>query len=194
MEENEILLHICCGPCSLYCIDHLREKYPGINIHGLYANPNIHPYDEFIRRKESTEAACRYKNIDVSFLDDFDQESWENFCTSDGSEQIQGEPHPERCLMCYERRMELTARECSKRGMKYFTSTLFVSPYQNHEMLRNVCMEKAGKYNIEFIYEDFRVGFRKGQQEAREIGLYRQKYCGCIRSLRPGKGGKENGK
>ena len=33
---------------------------------------------------------------------------------------------------------------------------------------------------LEFIYRDFRVGYREGQTKARELGLYMQKYCGCI--------------
>ena len=57
---------------------------------------------------------------------------------------------------------------------------LFVSPYQKHEELKKVCEELAERYNIKFLYIDFRVGFRAGQAKARELGLYMQKYCGCI--------------
>lgn len=179
---TDILLHICCGPCSLFCIDDLKSAFPGTGIHGLYANPNIHPYDEFLRRMESTRQACEYKGIEVDFLPDFDQEKWEYFTRSDGLPQKQRKPDSERCAMCYDVRMELTAKYASEHGYKAFTSTLFVSPYQNHELLKAVCEEKADKYGLTFVYRDFRVGFRQGQQEAIDIGLYRQKYCGCIRS------------
>ena len=56
----------------------------------------------------------------------------------------------------------------------------FTSPYQNHKALIEVANEMAEKYGIEFLYRDFRIGFRKGQAKARELGLYMQKYCGCI--------------
>jgi len=65
-------------------------------------------------------------------------------------------------------------------GYDAFTTTLLVSPYQNHELLIEVAEEMARKYNIEFLYRDFRPGFREGQAEARELGLYMQKYCGCV--------------
>jgi predicted adenine nucleotide alpha hydrolase (AANH) superfamily ATPase len=67
-----------------------------------------------------------------------------------------------------------------KRGYDAFSTTLLVSPYQNHEKLKELSNELGKKYNIEFLYRDFRVGFRDGQAKARELGLYMQKYCGCI--------------
>lgn len=170
---GKILLHICCGPCSLYCIDDLRARYPESEIAGLYANPNIHPYEEFLRRQESTRMACAYKDIPVVFLPDYDQEKWEAYEEGD----------PACCEMCYRTRMEMTAAYAKEHGFQAFTSTLFVSPYQNHELMAEICREMAEKYGVTYLHCDFRPGFRKGQQEAREIGLYRQKYCGCIRSL-----------
>ena len=188
-EKNteRILMHICCGPCSLYCIDEMRRVYPESSLNGLFANPNIHPYDEFLRRAESTAKAADHKGIDVDFLPYFDREMWENFRRTDGGIQVQGEPDKERCGMCYRVRMNITADYAVSHGYDAFTSTLFVSPYQDHGLLKAVCEEIAREKGIRFAYVDFRPGFRKGQQEAREIGLYRQKYCGCIRSLRPPK-------
>jgi len=65
-------------------------------------------------------------------------------------------------------------------GYNAFSTTLLISPYQNHEELKKIDEELAKKYEIEFFYRDFRVGFREGQTKARELGLYMQKYCGCI--------------
>ena len=65
-------------------------------------------------------------------------------------------------------------------GFDAFTTTLLVSPYQNHELLIQVAEEMAEKYGVKFLYRDFRPGFREGQAEARELGLYMQKYCGCV--------------
>ena len=88
---------------------------------------------------------------------------------------------PERCVKyCYRARMTQTALEAKRRGFETFSTTLLVSPYQKHEELKRVCEEAAELVGVEFLYRDFRVGFREGQQKARELGLYMQKYCGCI--------------
>ncbi len=169
--EN-VLLHICCGPCSLYCIDDLKENFR-YNITGYFFNPNIHPYDELIRRKGSTEKACSNKNIPLIIDEDYDIQkwkAWKNSCA-------------ERCAMCYTVRAEQTAKKAASLGFEYFTSTLFVSPYQNHDLMKQIFIEAGNKYKVEFLYRDFREGFRQGQQQARELGIYRQKYCGCIKSF-----------
>lgn len=171
----KLLLHICCGPCSLYVIDNLREylAYEEHTITGIYANPNIHPYDEFIRRKESTAAACSYKDIPFIVLDDFDMEKWENFS---------GE-REKRCEMCYTIRLNRVCNYAKENGFTHFTTTLLVSPYQDHMMIKAIGEKLAKENDIEFLFRDFSVGFREGQKQARDIGLYRQKYCGCIKSL-----------
>ena len=81
---------------------------------------------------------------------------------------------------CYRVRMEETARYAKENGFDSFTTTLLVSPYQKHEEIKAVCREMEEKYGVAFLYRDFRVGFREGQAKARELGLYMQKYCGCI--------------
>lgn len=182
--EESVLMHICCGPCSLFCIDEFRRLFPKARLTGLFANPNIHPYEEFIRRAESTAIAAEYKHIDVEYIPYYDRKKWGYFSRSDGAMQPAGEPDDERCSMCYRTRMELTAAYAKEHGYAAMTSTLFVSPYQNHELLKKICAEAAAEQGLDFVYIDFRTGFRKGQAEAREIGLYRQKYCGCIRSQR----------
>ena len=86
-----------------------------------------------------------------------------------------------RCVnYCYPTRIGATVRYAKEHGFDAFTTTLLASPYQKHEELKGVCELLAKEYGIEFIYRDFRVGFREGQAKAREAGMYMQKYCGCI--------------
>ena len=73
-----------------------------------------------------------------------------------------------------------TARQAAEGGFDSFTSSLFISPYQKHELMREVAERAATEYGVQFLYRDFRPGFRAGQQEARELGFYMQKYCGCV--------------
>ena len=86
-----------------------------------------------------------------------------------------------RCVnYCYKVRLEQTAKYAKENGYDSFSTTLLVSPYQKHEELKKIGEKLAKKYGLQFVYRDFRVGFREGQKKARELGLYMQKYCGCI--------------
>lgn len=85
-----------------------------------------------------------------------------------------------RCVKCYSMRMLETARYAAENGFSQFTSTLFISPYQNHELLRETARQAGEYYGVEFLYRDFRPYFKQGQNEARQLGLYMQKYCGCV--------------
>ena len=70
--------------------------------------------------------------------------------------------------------------QAAEGGFDSFTSSLFISPYQNHELMREVAERAAAEYGVEFLYRDFRPYFRAGQERARELGFYIQKYCGCV--------------
>lgn len=167
----KLLMHMCCGPCSVYPVQVLEEE--GISFEGLFYNPNIHPIDEFLRRRANVEDLARKKGFNVFYMDGFMQEEWEKF---QGSEEM-------RCSMCYSIRMDKTAAFAREKGFDAYTTSLLVSPYQKHDLIRELGEKFARKHGVEFFYRDFRPGFRQGQQGAREIGLYRQKYCGCIASF-----------
>ncbi|PYG88846.1 hypothetical protein LY28_01207 [Ruminiclostridium sufflavum DSM 19573] len=167
----KLLLHMCCGPCSTYPVQELlKEKFA---IEGYYYNPNIHPIEEHTRRKENVEKLSCLTDIPVVYDDDFRQDEWE--AMKDTGEA--------RCHRCYSLRLEKTAGYAAENGYGAFTTTLLVSPYQKHALIKELGMFYAEKYGVEFVYRDFRPGFRQGQQMAKDMGLYRQKYCGCILSL-----------
>lgn len=159
---------MCCGPCSVYPVSVLQEE--GVELAGLYYNPNIHPIDEFRRRKENVEKLAHLKDIPVTVSDEFMQEKWEKF---DG-------PELQRCTMCYSVRLDRAAAFAKENGFDAFTTSLLVSPYQKHELIKELGEKYAAKHGVEFYYRDFRPGFRQGQQQAKDMGLYRQKFCGCI--------------
>jgi len=85
-----------------------------------------------------------------------------------------------RCDICYKMRLEAAADACREAGMSIFSTTLLVSPYQRHERIREIGEAAAAVRGLHFYYQDFRSGFRRGQAKAREMGLYRQNYCGCL--------------
>ena len=166
----KLLMHTCCAPCSVYCIDRLRKE--GIEPTVYWYNPNIHPYKEYEARRDCLKEYTKSVNVNAIFEEDYGlKEFCKNVIDDLGN----------RCVnYCYRVRLEKTVQFAKQNGYDTFTSTLFVSPYQKHEELKKVCEELAERYNIKFLYIDFRVGFREGQTKARELGLYMQKYCGCI--------------
>ncbi|MDR3119862.1 MAG: epoxyqueuosine reductase QueH, partial [Clostridiales bacterium] len=144
------------------------------SVSGFFFNPNIHPIDEFERRKTSAAELFRGSGLPLIVLDDFAQDEWEAFeAASRGDTRA-------RCEMCYRARLSRTAQAARAGGFDAFSTTLLISPYQDHELIRSVCEEEAARSGVRFYYEDFRPHFREGQAIAKELGLYRQKYCGCI--------------
>ena len=166
----KLLLHTCCAPCSVYCIDTLRKE--GIEPTVYWFNPNIHPYMEYRARRDCLKEYT--KSIDVNAIFE------ENYGLDDFCKNVVNNLQTRCKEYCYPVRLEQTAKYAKENGYTHFSTTLLVSPYQNHEALIEVAERMAKKYDIEFLYRDFRVGFREGQAKARELGLYMQKYCGCI--------------
>jgi len=166
-----LLLHACCGPCATYPVKHLQES--GIDFATYYFNPNIHPLKEHLERGVSLKKLAEQKEFDLIYSTEYAQADWDN---------IIGDL-PNRCTLCYQMRLEETARQAKLRGFDAFSTTLLISPYQEHERIKKLAREIAEDFDIEFYYMDFRPFFREGQGLARKAALYMQKYCGCICSL-----------
>ena len=164
-----LLLHTCCAPCSVYCVDSLREE--GIEPVSFWYNPNIHPYQEYKARRDTLKEYAA--SIGLSLL------VRENYGLRDFVRAVAGDLDY-RCGYCYSCRLEETARYAAEHGFTHFSTTLLVSPYQDHQRICDTAEEMAGRYGVTFLYRDFSVGFREGQAKARELGLYMQKYCGCV--------------
>ena len=166
----KLLMHTCCAPCSVYCIDSLRKEEIEPTVY--WYNPNIHPYMEYKARRDTLKEYTKSINVEAIFEEDY---GLDNFCKN-----VIGDLS-NRCMnYCYPIRLEQTAKFAKENGYDTFTTTLLVSPYQNHEGICEVAERIAKVYDLNFLYRDFRVGFREGQAKARELGLYMQKYCGCI--------------
>ena len=156
------------------CIASLREE--GIEPALFLYNPNIHPFTEYVRRRD---AALQYaKSLDLPLIME-DHYGLRQFIETLYDVQA-GFDFPGRCAYCYRLRMEKTAVTAKENGFDAFSTTLFISPYQNHDLLMKEAEAAAGKYDTTLLYRDFRPRFREGRQEARALGLYMQKYCGCI--------------
>lgn len=167
----KILLHSCCGPCSIYPLKVLRQA--GYKISCLFYNPNIHPYKEFRRRL--TTFTEYMDEEEISFSSDNDYGLIE-FTRKTAFNETS------RCSICYTMRMSKTAQHAAENGFDAFTTTLLYSKYQQHDKIVALCKKLADQYKIDFFYEDFRVGWQEGIDGSIKQGMYRQPYCGCIYS------------
>ena len=165
----KVLLHCCCAPCSLSCVEPLKNE--DVDITAFWFNPNIHPFKEYEARRDCLVEFMENKKIHLVVKEDYGLREF----VKNVAEDMDG-----RCVYCYSVRLEETAKYAKENGFDGFTSTLFSSLYQNHELMVKKANELAEKYGVEFYYRDFRPNFREGNQKAREMGLYLQKYCGCI--------------
>lgn len=166
---ERLLLHTCCAPCSVYCVDQLRSE--GIEPVSFWYNPNIHPYQEYKSRRDALIEYAKAISMELIIREDYGLRDFVRAVASDIDR---------RCRYCYTTRMEETVRYAAEHGFTHFTTTLLVSPYQDHAGICAAANELADKYGIIFLYRDFRPGFRDGQTKAREHGMYMQKYCGCV--------------
>ena len=167
-----ILLHICCGPCVIFPLEAMKEE--GHEIKGLFYNPNIHPYSEYLRRLDAFTEYTKNRDVPVLTLEQTDSmDRWFQQVVFRESQ---------RCQMCFNFRMEMTARLAESKGFDAFTTTLLYSRFQKHDLLKATCEAIAEKYSIPFFYRDWRTGWNEGVRKYRTLGLYRQKYCGCIYS------------
>ena len=165
----KLLLHICCAPCTIYPLQTLRNQ--GFQITGYFYNPNIHPFREYETRKDTLKEYARTGKLEIFYDDQYDLEFFLNQTRPWG---------PERCRICYDLRLEATARQAKAQGFDAFSTTLLYSRYQKHDWIKEVGRKTEERLEIPFYYQDFRPGWFEGVQKSKELGLYRQPYCGCI--------------
>ncbi len=167
----EVLLHVCCGPCTIYPLSQLRKA--GHCVTGYFYNPNIHPYREFKKRLISLEEFANSTKLPVTLIKDYGlTEFLRNVVFHENK----------RCTICYEMRLTKTVEYAKDNGFNAFTTTLLYSRYQNHQLIKEKCRKLSEQFNIAFVYNDFRVGWQEGIDKSLALHLYRQPYCGCIYS------------
>jgi predicted adenine nucleotide alpha hydrolase (AANH) superfamily ATPase len=169
-KKPKLLLHICCAPCSSYVFPELQKK--DFEVTGYFYNPNIHPYKEFEKRLETLKIYASLSKLPVIYNEAYDLE--------DHLRMTMGKGAAGRCLECYKLRLYVVAAHARAKGFDYFSTTLLISPHQNHAALVRAGMEISRLHGVPFYYEDLRRGFQASHQLAREMKLYFQNYCGCV--------------
>lgn len=167
----KLLLHTCCGPCSIFPVRELRAD--GADVTGFFFRHNIHPYSECLRRQETLHAYSQQIGLEVIYPDGYDLEG---FIRKVAFHEDQ------RCRICYRERLGAAAAVARQGNFDGFSTTLLYSRYQQHEVIREMGEAIGRTAGVPFHYRDFRAGWQQGVAESRSLGMYRQKYCGCIYS------------
>ena len=184
-EPKKLLLHSCCAPCSSHVISYLTNYF---DITVLYYNPNISPKSEYDKRKKEQIRLIKEinKTNKVDIIDcDYDNDKYEGLIKGYEDCPERGE----RCTICFNLRLDKTARVAKENNYDYFCTTLTVSPYKNSNLINKIGESKEKEYGVKWLYSDFKKedGYKHSIELSKKYNLYRQNYCGCKYSVREGK-------
>ncbi len=180
----KLLLHTCCAPCSVYCIKSLRAD--NIEPTLYWYNPNIHPYTEYKARRDCLREYAKLINIELREDDAYGLDEF--VCNVYDKLSVRCEEY------CYPKRLRRAFEYAKQQGFDAISTTLLYSIYQKHDIIVQLMEAYSDEFGIEFYYRDFREGWQEGQDEARRVGLYMQKYCGCVFSEEESSVGREVGR
>lgn len=181
MTKPRILVHICCAPDGLYVMDILSRDYQPV---GFFYNPNIHPAEEYRRRREDAERICHLKGFPL-IVDAWDEDRWLALTRKFKDEPEMGR----RCDVCYALRLLRTGQVAACRGFDLFTTVMSLSPHKKAQSLNRIGRMFGRRLGLSFLEADFKKkdGFGKSVALSRGLDLYRQDYCGCLYSIPPKK-------
>lgn len=173
-----LLLHICCAPCGAYVTKEVLS--PKYRVTWFFYNPNLVSLEEYEKRLAPVKELASKWDIPLIIIP-YNHQSW--------LKKIKGrEADPERggrCRICYLDRLRETASLASKQDFKFFSTTLLTSPYKDKDVINRFAKDLSDQFKISFIFEDFNLPnlYRLSQELAKDLGIYRQKFCGCEFSL-----------
>ena len=176
-NKNKILVHACCGICSGYPIGLLKDM--GYEPVVYFCNPNLDSAEEFERRLDAQKAVCDYHNVQL-ITEEYNHESFLSFVKGLENEPEKGK----RCDKCIELRLRKTSDKAADLGIDTFTTSLVISPHKNFVKITEIgtLVATGDKFSSrKYLALDFKKkdGFLKTNKLSRELGIYRQNYCGC---------------
>ena len=183
----KLLIHICCGVCSVYPLQYLRQYF---DITVFFSNSNIYPYEEFERRLGALRTYLDILNDEsISLIvDRYDNDSYMKEL-----EPLKDEPEGgKRCYRCYRLRMEETFIYAQRHHYDFCTTVMSISNRKNADWINQIGEELERKYpDVTYLHADFKKGdgITKNDALNRELNLYHQNYCGCIYSIREDENG-----
>lgn len=178
-SKTKILLHACCAICSSHPIELLQNL--GYEVVVYFYNPNIYPHEEYENRLNAQKELCNHFNCQL-VVGEYDESVYLDYVKGFENEPEKGK----RCDKCFELRLLSAAKMASKLGIKNFTTSIVISPHKNYQKITEIGKNIASKYDLEYVSIDFKKkdGFLKSNKISKQLGLYRQNYCGCRFSIR----------
>jgi len=176
-ENNRVLVHCCCAVCAGYPLEMLKASYEPL---AYFYNPNLYPETEFNKRLEAMKTLCLYNQTEL-IVGEYDFKNYEK-------EMIDYKEYKEgsiRCHKCFEIRLRNACEKAKSLNIDKFTTTLTISPHKNFDTIKSIADELAKEYGITYLDYNFKKqdGFLKTMKIAKNLGFYRQNYCGCKNSL-----------
>jgi predicted adenine nucleotide alpha hydrolase (AANH) superfamily ATPase len=168
---KSVLIHCCCAHCTAYTANYWRGQ--GYEVSALWYNPNIHPYTEHQHRLEAMHSLAKQMDFPLIIID--------GYGIIDYFSKVTGH-EAKRCRYCFRLRLLKTAQTARQMGLDAFTTSLLISPHQEHSLLREIGNELARQKAITFLYVDLRKRYSDSRRLTKPLGLYRQQYCGCVYS------------
>ncbi len=171
--KPKLLLHICCGPCATEVIRRLKDGYEVV---GFYCNPNTHPEEEYNKRLMEVQRLSALWRVLV------DVAPYDHGRFLEAVHGLEAEPEGgSRCRACYRLRLEESARRAADNGCTYLATTLTIAPMKKAAVIHPIGREAATQHGLVFVEEDWkkRDGFKHSIEISKDLGLYRQNYCGC---------------
>ncbi|MDY6787097.1 MAG: epoxyqueuosine reductase QueH [candidate division WOR-3 bacterium] len=174
----KLLLHICCGPDLTYAYEYFSKNY---DVTGYFYNLNIDTADEYERRFEAADKVGRHYGFDV-IKGHYEPEVFLNAVK--GMEELPEKSR--RCLKCHRVNLKATAMKAKSLNIDNFSTTLTISPHKPAEKINAIGRDISEMPGINFLEAILRKdnGFKKSVDISKELGLYRQNYCGCKFSRR----------
>lgn len=167
---SRLLLHICCAPCAIGAIGHFRQSFS--DVVALFYNPNIHPYLEFTKRLRAAKMLSdRLKSVEFRFVEEYGLFEFLPAVVKRLNR---------RCETCYRMRLGYTARMAEREGFDSFSTTLLISEHQDIALIGRIGERLGRRFGVRFVSDDIRHLHTKAIAEAKQMSLYRQRYCGCV--------------
>ncbi len=188
-EDKKILLHVCCSACASYICKVLKDE--GYEVIVFFYNPSTHGRTEYNKRLSDVKKFCTENRIRIVVPDYDVQEFFSPLMPYQDKSSIKYISDKQRwknkrCQFCYDLIMTRTASEAKKKKIPYFSTTMLVTPYKDHEELMNIGLELEQEMGVGFMYRDFRKGYWQGRNYARSHKMHIATYCGCSFSSEEG--------
>lgn len=167
--KPKLLLHCCCAPCSSAVIERIKDYF---DITFYYYNPNIFPESEYVLRENE------FNKLGVKVISaKYNHNEFLNVVKGMENELEGGI----RCRVCIAQRLDNTFKYAVENNFDVVTTTLTISPHKDCEFINQLGEHLQDKYGIKYLHADFKKqnGYLRSIQICKELGIYRQDYCGC---------------